>query len=154
MQSAHKSVFAVAIALVRPGDYLFFKVANEPSFRGIAVVSMPAASCKENVMRFFLRFLSLISLVIAVIAATIDSIQSVSASRLVLTSFGDAWLDASPTTLIHAEALIEQHVHPLAWERGLGWLLAQPAFAVFLVLSLLLWMLAYRRPSVVGRFAA
>lgn len=105
-------------------------------------------------MRFFIRFLSLISLVVAVIAATIDSIQSVSASRLVLTSFGDAWLDASPTTLIFAESLIEQHIHPLAWERGLGWILARPAFGVFLTLSLLFWMLAYRRQPAAGRFAA
>lgn len=105
-------------------------------------------------MRFFIRFLSLLALIVAVIAATVDSIQSVSASRLVLTSFGDAWLDASPTTLIFTESLIERNVHPLAWERGFGWVLTQPAFVVFLTLSLLLWMLAYRRQSPVGRFAA
>ena len=105
-------------------------------------------------MRFVIRFLSLISLVVAVVAATVDSIQSVSASRLVLTSFGDAWLDVSPTTLIFAESLVERNVHPLAWEHGLGWLLARPAFGVFLTLSLLLWMLAYRRQPAAGRLAA
>ncbi|MDI7862838.1 hypothetical protein MRS76_12800 [Rhizobiaceae bacterium n13] len=105
-------------------------------------------------MRFFIRFLSLIALVVAVIAATIDSIQSVSASRLVLTSFGDAWLDASPTTLIISESFVERRMHPLAWELGIGWVLAQPAFAVMLTVSLLLWMLAYKRRPTAGRFAA
>jgi hypothetical protein len=30
----------------------------------------------------------------------------------------------------------------------------QPAFAVFLVIALLLWMIGYKKPPVAGRFTA
>ena len=35
-----------------------------------------------------------------------------------------------------------------------AWLLPQPAFAVLLSLSLIFWMIGYRKPSPAGRFAA
>jgi len=47
-------------------------------------------------LRFFLHWLSLLALAAAVVTGTIDSIQSVSASKPVLTSLGNTWLNLDP----------------------------------------------------------
>jgi hypothetical protein len=107
----------------------------------------------EGSMRFLLRFASLVALVVAVIAGTIDSIQSVAASSVVLTPMGDAWKDVSPSSLATLQSLISYYIHPRLYDLAVQWLLFQPAFAVFLVISLLLWMIAYKKPPVAGRFS-
>lgn len=104
-------------------------------------------------MRFLFRFLSMVCLVLAVIAGTVDSIQSVSASDVVLTSFGSAWLDLSPVTLMYVEEMIEHYLHPWVWNPALSWVLFQPTFAVFLVLALAFWIAGYRRENADERFA-
>ncbi|QND49167.1 hypothetical protein HB780_26985 [Rhizobium lusitanum] len=104
-------------------------------------------------MRFLLRFASLVALVVAVVAGTIDSIQSVAASAVVMTPMGDAWKDVSPSSLANVQSLISYYIHPRLYDLAMQWLLFQPAFAVFLVLSLLLWMVAYKKPPVAGRFS-
>lgn len=105
-------------------------------------------------MRFLLRFASLVALVVAVIAGTIDSIQSVAASALVMTPMGDAWKDVSPSSLATVQSLISYYIHPRIYDLVVQWLLFQPAFAVFLALALILWMIAYKKPSAAGRFSA
>ena len=105
-------------------------------------------------MRFLLRALSLLSLVLAVIAGTIDSIQSVAGSGVVLTSFGSAWQDMSGATLAALQAFTAEYLGEAGRDAVFGWLLFQPAFAVFLALSLLLWALGYRRANPLGHFAA
>ncbi len=105
-------------------------------------------------MRFLLRFASLVALVVAVIAGTIDSIQSVAASAVVMTPMGDAWNDVSPSSLASFRSAIAYYVHPRFYDMAMQWLLFQPAFAVFLVISLLLWMVAYKRQPAAGRFSA
>jgi hypothetical protein len=108
----------------------------------------------ERTMRFLLRLASLVSLVVATIAGTIDSIQSVAASTVVITPIGDAWQDVSPATLDKLQSALSFYIHPRLSTEGMGWILSQPTFAVFLVISLLLWMLAYRKPQPAGRFNA
>ncbi|TCL71991.1 hypothetical protein [Rhizobium sp. BK251] len=105
-------------------------------------------------MRFLLRLASLVALVIAVIAGTVDSIQSVAASDVILTPFGDAWSDLSPSTLSALQSSIAYYIHPWFYDIAMQWVLFQPTFVVFLVISLLLWMVAYRKPPVAGRFTA
>jgi hypothetical protein len=105
-------------------------------------------------MRFLLRFASLVSLVVATIAGTIDSIQSVAASAVVITPVGDAWQDVSPATLEKLQSAVSFYIHPRLYTEGVGWVLSQPTFAVFLAISLVLWMLAYRKSPVAGRFTA
>ncbi|MGO4438327.1 hypothetical protein [Rhizobium sp. RAF56] len=104
-------------------------------------------------MRSLLRFGSLVALVVAVIAGTIDSIQSVAASVVVMTPMGDAWNDISPSTLAFLQSTISYYLHPRVYDDVLQWVLYQPAFAVFLALSLLLWVVAYKRQPAAGRFA-
>lgn len=99
-------------------------------------------------MRFLLRFLSLVSLAAATIAGTIDSIQSVAASLVVITSFGDSWKSVSPSTFAKWSPLFSQAGKPHFYDSAAQWVLLQPAFAVLLAVSLFLWMLGYRKVSI------
>ncbi|WFR95268.1 hypothetical protein [Rhizobium tumorigenes] len=106
-------------------------------------------------MLFLLRLGSLVCLVMATIAGTIDSIRSVASSAVVITSFADLWKSFSPSTFERLQAAI-----PAGDDGGkfympaVEWSLSQPAFAVLLAVSLLLWMVGYRRVPATGRFLA
>lgn len=105
-------------------------------------------------MLFLLRFLSLVCLVMATIAGTVDSIRSVASSSVVITSFGNFWKGISPSTFDQLQSTIVDKdggtLFGPAWE----WCLSQPSFAVLLAVSLLLWIVAYRRVPATGRFLA
>lgn len=105
-------------------------------------------------MRFLFRLAAFAVLVVAVLAGTVDSIQSVSASSVMLTDARTAWTSVSPATFEGARFLTERYLHPAVWDYGAVWLLAQPAFAVLLGLALILWMIGYKRRPAAGRFAA
>ncbi|MBX4889379.1 MULTISPECIES: hypothetical protein [Rhizobium] len=105
-------------------------------------------------MRFLLRLASLVALAAAVIAGTIDSIQSVAASAVVMTPMSDAWQDVSPETLTSLQSALSYYIHPRFYAFIFHWLMLQPAFAVFLAIALLLWMIGYKKPQVSGRFIA
>jgi ABC-type multidrug transport system permease subunit len=108
----------------------------------------------EVLMRFLLRLASLVALAVAVIAGTIDSIQSVAASAVVVTPMGDAWQELSPSSLLALQSSVSYYVHPRFYAFVFQWLMLQPAFAVFLAIALLLWMIGYKKPPVAGRFTA
>ena len=101
-----------------------------------------------GLVRFLLRFLSLVSLAAATIAGAMDSIQSVAASRVVIASFGESWKSLSPATYEKWRPLLAETGQSHFYDSIVQWVLAQPAFAVLLVLSLLLWVIGYRRPPV------
>ena len=105
-------------------------------------------------MRFVLRIISLFFLVIAVIAGVVDAIQSVAAGAPDFTLLGVAWFQFSPDTLNLAQAVVQRHLHPFVWDPVIQWVLLQPTFAVFLALSLLFYILGYRRKRLAGRIAA
>ncbi|MEP3437734.1 MAG: hypothetical protein ABJN75_13275 [Hoeflea sp.] len=105
-------------------------------------------------MRFVVRVLSMVFLVFAVIAGLVDAIQSVAAGQPVLTPLIDTWSGNSPDTLAQFEGLFTAHLPSWVWDPGVTWVLAQPAFAVFLVLSLIFYLAGYRRARPAGRFAA
>ncbi|MCJ8517889.1 putative membrane protein [Pseudorhizobium tarimense] len=105
-------------------------------------------------IRTFLHFLSLLCLLLAIMAGTLDSIESVSSSSVVMTSLGNHWQNLDVVSLTLAEEAVRNYIHPDVWRWAVAPLLAQPAFAVFLVLSLLFWMMGYRRPRFAGRFSA
>jgi hypothetical protein len=105
-------------------------------------------------MRSLFHFLSLLALVAAIVAGTFDSIQSVSASALTMTSLGNAWLNFSPETLVVAELQASTYISPDIWRSFVAPILAQPAFAIFLALALVFWMIGYRKPRFAGRFSA
>jgi hypothetical protein len=108
----------------------------------------------EGRLRFLLRFFSLICLAAATIAGTIDSIQSVAASTAIMTSLGNALKGVSPSAFERLQATISAGESSRTYGPAVQWLLLQPAFAVFLAISLLVWMVAYRREPRGGHSAA
>jgi hypothetical protein len=104
-------------------------------------------------MRLLLRFLSLLFLAAAVIAGIVDSIQSVAGETVALTPFGAAVFSVNPQILATAETYFRTHLSAYFWDTVVEWLLLQPAFMVFLALSLVFWLIAYKREPQ-SRFAA
>src|SRR6218665_928258 len=102
-------------------------------------------------MRFLLRFLSLLFLVAAVMTGIVDSIQSVASEAVVIMPFGAAIFSINPDILASAETYALANLPPFVWNGLAEWLLLQPAFAVFLFLSFLLWALAFKREPLAGR---
>ncbi|MEM6464338.1 MAG: hypothetical protein AAF724_20745 [Pseudomonadota bacterium] len=105
-------------------------------------------------MRFLLRALSLLALVVAVISAVIDMIKSVAASQVIITPLGAEWYRISSDTLNLTQNVIQQNMHPFLWDPVVQWILLQPTWGVFLVLSLVLYLIAWRRPRQARHFAA
>jgi hypothetical protein len=105
-------------------------------------------------IRSVFRLLSLVALIAAIMAGTLDSIQSVSSSTVAITSLGNHWQSLDVASLAMAEAAVGHYIHPDMWRWVMVPILAQPAFAVFLALALLFWMIGYRRPKFAGRFSA
>lgn len=105
-------------------------------------------------MRFVARVMSLIFLVVAVIAGLVDAIQSVAAHKPIFTPLIQSWSEASPGTLKLVADLFAGHLPLWVWDPAAIWVMAQPSFAVFLALSLLFYLIGYRRKKPAGRFAA
>ncbi|CDN56639.1 Hypothetical protein RG1141_CH43270 [Neorhizobium galegae bv. officinalis bv. officinalis str. HAMBI 1141] len=106
------------------------------------------------VIRFVFHLLSGLALVAAIVAGTLDAIQSVSASSVVLTSLGNAWLNLDPESLALTEITATTYLGQDIWRPFVAPVLAQPAFAVFLGIALIFWMAGYSRPQFAGRFSA
>lgn len=109
-------------------------------------------------MRFLLRFAGFLALVAGVLVASVDAIQSVSASQPVLTPLSTALAAGGSSTQALVEVLERPHATGAFWgafwDPVIRWSLQQPAFAFFLLIALLLWMMGYKRPPVAGRFSA
>ncbi len=103
-------------------------------------------------IRFLLRFCSLAFLAIACIMAVLDASRSIAASGPVTTPLGNAWYGVSPQTLDLVRSSIQDYTLPALWDPVGLWILSLPGFAVFSVLSLLFFVIAYkpRRRSLAG----
>tara|TARA_R110002126_G_scaffold258315_7_gene401272 strand:- start:850 stop:1170 length:321 start_codon:yes stop_codon:yes gene_type:complete len=105
-------------------------------------------------MRFISKTLSLIFLAIAIIAAVVDALQSVAQGKLSLTPLGATWFNFHSDSLNLSQALIQRYVHPFVWDPIMQWILLQPTLIIFLVLSLIFYMISYKRKSAADRFFA
>lgn len=105
-------------------------------------------------MRLLLRFASFLALVAAALAGTIDSVQSVAASEPVMTPLAEVAVAFGQDAVDWVQSLQRTQAGPAIWLAALHWLFMQPAFAVFLIVALLLWMAGYRKKPAAGRFAA
>ena len=105
-------------------------------------------------MRFIIRTFSLIFLAIAILAAVVDALQSVAIGRVVLSPLGATWFEFHADSLNVSQAVIQRYVHPIIWDPIIQWILLQPTLAVFLVLSFLFYILAYKRKRPEDRFMA
>lgn len=90
----------------------------------------------------------------AVVAGVVDTIQSFASSDVILTSALAVWISVNPKSFDVAQATV-QGLDPVGrLSEAFDWTLGQPAFAVFLVVALLLWMIGYEKVKPAGRFAA
>lgn len=105
-------------------------------------------------MKAVFRFISFVFLAAAVGVGVLDSVRSVSTSSVDLLSVQDVWAKIFPASPAMAEGLVAHYIHPEAWRWVEITLSAVPAFALLLALSLLCWMVGYRKRRVVGRFSA
>ncbi len=96
-------------------------------------------------MRTLLRAIGLIALVMAVITGVNDVIRSVATSEIVIEPLGSIWYAISPDTLILAQAAIQRNVHPFLWDPVIRWILLQPSWVVFSVLSLFFYLISLHR---------
>ncbi len=108
----------------------------------------------DHDMRILLRTIGLIALAMAVIAGVNDGIRSVTASQVVIEPLGSTWYAISPDTLNLAQAIIQRNVHPYLWDPVIQWILLQPSWAVFPVLSLFFYLITWRRNRPAVRFVA
>jgi hypothetical protein len=105
-------------------------------------------------MLLVLRFVSMALLASAVIAGVIDSIQSVAANGVVITSLGNTLFGLYPDMVLEAEMYVQSHLSDFIWDDVVAWVLTQPAFAVFLCLSLIFYLAAYRSPVAATKLPA
>jgi hypothetical protein len=121
---------------------------------GVQRTLFPKRKEAKALVRTVFHFLSLVALVAAIMAATLDAIESVSSSAVVMTSLGNHWQNLDVVSLTLAEEAFASYISADAWRWAVAPVLAQPAFAVFLVIALVFWMIGYRRPRFAGRFSA
>lgn len=105
-------------------------------------------------VRFLFRVLSLLALCVGVVLGVIDAIASVSASQIIMTPLSVAWIGLHPGSLMTLEELVVTRLGDGAWLALRDVVLPQPASGAMLVVSLLFWMIGYKKPSPAGRFAA
>ncbi|AWC20703.1 hypothetical protein CO731_00143 [Aminobacter sp. MSH1] len=103
-------------------------------------------------IRFVFRLAAAIALSVAVIMAVLDATRTVAVSRLVMTPLDTSWQTASPSTLAATEAFVREKTGPALWDAAIVPVLNLPGFAVFAVLSFLLYAIGHRRRP--GRFTA
>ena len=105
-------------------------------------------------MRAILRFFSIVCLAAAVIAGVADTVQSFAVDRVVLTQGTTVWQFFSPEAYLSARDVLAAQTAGRELAGAMDFVFLQPAFALFLGLSLVFWMLGNRRPKPAGRFAA
>lgn len=104
-------------------------------------------------MRFLMRVMSFLALVLAVVLATIDALQSVAVGAPVFMPLAEALAGFGNAGLTLVQSLERPHPEISLLDPLLRWALSQPASIAFFGLSLLLWMIGYRRPSAHATFA-
>jgi hypothetical protein len=111
------------------------------------------AAGEDKGMAFLFRFFSLLALMAAIAAGTLDAILSVSSSSVVLTSFADDWTAINPGSIPLVKAWVEHYIHAEAWRGGIERVIGLPAFVVLLGVSLVFWMIGYRKPRQISVLA-
>ncbi len=105
-------------------------------------------------MRFLLRLFSVFFLAAAVVAGTADTIQSFAADAPVMTPGLTVVEFVAPKAFEKAEAYVGGLPDGSQLQDMVLRLFGQPAFALFLGLALIFWILGYKRKKPAGRFTA
>ncbi|OLP52624.1 hypothetical protein BJF92_14505 [Rhizobium rhizosphaerae] len=104
-------------------------------------------------MRFLMRVMSFLALVLAVVLATVDALQSVAIGAPLFMPLAEALAGFGQSGLVLVQALERPHPEISAIDPLLQWALSQPASIVFCGVSLLFWMIGYRRRPARASFA-
>ena len=105
-------------------------------------------------MRALLHFLSLVFLTAAVIAGVSDTVQSFAVDKLTLTTGFDVWRFLSDDSYGIVKSWMSGLQGGAILDQGLDRLILQPAFVLLLGLSLIFWIIGYKKPKPAGRFSA
>ena len=105
-------------------------------------------------IRFLFRLLSTLALAGAVILAVVDATRTIAAGAFVTTPLGESWLAALPKSLVAVQSMVERSLGQGVWDMIVLYILTLPGFAVFGVLSLLLYSIGRRPERRIGPFAA
>ena len=105
-------------------------------------------------IRFMFRILATFALSVAVIMAVLDATRSIAADEIVLTALSESWRLVSPQSYAAAEAVTREALGPFAWDMVALTLLSAPGFAVFLLLSLLFYLIGRRPERRAGGFVS
>jgi hypothetical protein len=100
--------------------------------------------------RFLARFLGLWLLAGAFVALVIDSTRSIAASRIVLTSVGEAWSVLHGASLEQFRAYVEASFPVWVWDPLTLNLLLAPLWALLGVLGILFALLGRSRARPIG----
>ncbi len=85
-------------------------------------------------IRFICKALGFILLAVAAMFAVIDGTKSIAKEHLTLTSFGDAWKDVHPASLLSTQHTLEG-LAPFLWSPLMTTLLWVPASIVIAVVA-------------------
>ena len=105
-------------------------------------------------MRALFRILSFFVLVAAVLVAVFDCVQSFAAGSMILTPLRMTWATLNVASADAVENYLRGLFSAANWINSIDWIFSQPAMIDLLVLSLLFWILGYKKRPLAGRFAA
>jgi hypothetical protein len=102
------------------------------------------ASRARHMIGFFARFVGLWLIAGALVALVVDGTKTIAASQLTVTPLGTTWFSISPSSLMAAQAFVQQTVEAYIghwlWDPLIQWILMLPSW---LVLGLLGGWLVY-----------
>ncbi|MEL6337753.1 MAG: hypothetical protein AAFS07_03245 [Pseudomonadota bacterium] len=89
-----------------------------------------------------LRKIGIVFGLLAIVLLGHDVLRSVQAGAWTPFAFGELWYRVHPGSLQLLQPAVERHLHPALWDPWIQGVLVGPAFAVPLVIALVLLMLA------------
>ena len=96
-------------------------------------------------VRFLFRLVGVGLLLLGLILLGHDLIPLAHGAGFQPAALGQLWYALDPGSLNLLQAVTQRYLLPALWDGGMVWLLLQPAFAVALVLGVLLWLITRPR---------
>ncbi len=81
----------------------------------------------------------------AMVVAARDILHYVETDAYAAIVVGELWFDLHVGSLNLAQAVIQRYLHPVLWDPAIVWVLRLPAWLVFAVPGLALWVLCRKR---------
>lgn len=112
----------------------------------IILVGLVVSATVRSVAFAVLRMIARPLLLLAVVALVYDGTRTLAGSSgFIVTSLAEHWQSFWPRGLETLKELLSRKVHPIAWDPGVRWLLALPAWLVTGFVGLLLAYIGRKR---------